>query len=517
MEHLGTPEKDTASSLYEMLMSDREQFLSRGRKCAELTIPSLLPPSGNSKNDLYVPYQSLGARGVNNLANKLLTSLLPPNTPFFRLLVDDFELAESYDEDGRAKFEEALNSVERSVLTETERKALRTPVFTALKHLIVSGNTLLYLPKKGKARAIKLDSYVVRRSPDGVVLDCILKEEIAYAALPADVRKMLDEQPEDKKYDDNDPVAVYTSWKLDGKRYNGWQEVEGIKVPGSDASWKTDRANFLPLRWVSIDGEDYGRSHVEEYIGDLNALEGLSKSILESSLAAAKTLIFVKPNATTRIDKVASARNLDVLQGQEGDVHTWSLDKRADLSVASSTAQEIKQTLSQAFLLNGSVTRNAERVTAEEIRFMAAELEDSLGGVYSLLSQEFQLPLVNRLMDVMQREGRLPKLPDGIIPSIVTGLEALGRGHDLSRMQVFSNEIAKFGPETVDEFLDLGDYFMRFGTGLGIDMDGLVRSEEDREARAQKKQEQMQQQQMMELAGKAAGPAIAAEAKTQGK
>ena len=516
MEAAKTPKPDTAANLYEQLMSDREQYLARGRKCAELTIPSLLPPSGNKKNDLYVPYQSIGARGVNNLANKLLTTLLPPNSPFFRLLVDDFELAENYDEDGRAKFEEALNSVERSVLTETERKALRTPVFTAIKHLIVSGNVLVYLPKDSKARAIKLDSYVVRRSPDGTVVDCILKEEIAYAALPADVRKLLDEQPEDKKYDANDPIEVYTSWNLDGKMYKGWQEVEGLRVPGSEASWKTDRANFLPLRWVSIDGEDYGRSHVEEYIGDLNALEGLSQAILESSLAAAKTVIMVKPNATTRVDKLAAARNLDVIQGNEGDVFTLSLDKRADLSVASSTAQETMQRLSQAFLLNSSVTRNAERVTAEEIRYMAAELEDSLGGVYSLLSQEFQLPLVNRLMDIMQREGRLPKLPDGIVPSIVTGLEALGRGHDLSRMQVFSSEIAKFGPETVDEYLDLGDYFTRFGTGLGIDMDGLVRTEEQREARAQEKQQQIQQQQMMELAGKAAGPAITADSKTQG-
>jgi len=516
MDTLGKPEKDSASALYEQLCSDREQFLDRGRKCAELTIPSLLPPSSNKKNNLHVPYQSIGARGVNNLSNKLLTSLLPPNTPFFRLLVDDYELAESYDEDGRAEFEEALNSVERSVLTETERKALRTPVFTAIKMLIVTGNVLLYMPKNSKVRAIKLDSYVTRRSPDGTIIDCILKEEVAYAALPADIRKMLDEQPEDKKYDANDPVAVYTCWKLENNKYVGWQEVEDIKVPGSDASWKTESPNFLPLRWVSVDGEDYGRSHVEEYIGDLNAAEGLSQAILESALAAAKTVIMVKPNATTRIDKLVAARNLDVIQGNEDDVFALQLDKRADLQVASNTAQEIGQRLAQAFLLNSSIQRNAERVTAEEIRFMAAELEDSLGGVYSLLSQEFQLPLVNRLMDVMQKEGRLPKLPEGIVPSIVTGLEALGRGQDLSRMQVFSNEISKFGPETVDEHLNLGDYFTRFGTGLGIDMDGLVRTEEEREKRAQKQQEQIQQQQMMELAGKAAGPALAAEAKTQG-
>lgn len=504
----------SAAALYEELMADRTPFLDRARKCAELTIPSLLPPDGHTgSNNLYVPYQSVGARGVNNLASKLLLSLMPPNSPFFRMLVDDYELAELAGEDKRAELEEALAGVERAALTEMERKALRTPAFLALKLLIGTGNTLFYMPKGGNTRAIRLDSYVTRRSPDGTVLDVILKEEIAYAALPSDIIEILDQDPEGKQYEPNDTVCVYTCWHLHKGKYHGWQEVEDIEVPGSRGSWKKDKANFIALRWTHIDGEHYGRGHVEEYIGDLNNLEGLSKAILESSLAAAKTIIMVRPNATTRVDTLVEAQNLDVILGEEDDVTAFGIDKRADLQVADANVDKLLNRLSQAFLLNSSVQRNAERVTAEEIRFMAAELEDALGGVYSLLSQEFQLPLVNRILDVMQREGRLPKLPDGIVPSIVTGLEALGRGHDLSKYQILSNEIAKFGPETIDEFLDLGDYFTRFGTGLGIDMDGLVRSPEERQQRAQEQAEMMQQQQAMELAGKAVGPAIAAASK----
>lgn len=507
-------ENQTALSLYERLSPEREPYLSRGRKCAELTIPSLLPPAGSTAaSALHVPYQSIGARGVNNLSSKLLLTILPPNSPFFRLLVDDYELAEQFDEDGRAEYEEALGDVERSVMAETERKALRTPVFSGLKQLIAIGNTLLFFPKNGKPRAIRLDSYVVRRSPDGTVLDIVIKEEIAYAALPDSIRKQLENQPDAKERKANDIVPVYTHVYLKDGKYHDYQEVEGLTIEGSQGTYDKDASPYLPLRWVHMDGEHYGRSHVEEYIGDLNSLEGLSQAIVESSLASAKAVILVRPNGTTRVSKLVEAKNLDVIQGNAEDVDVLQLDKRADMQVASSTAAEITQRLAHAFLLNSSVQRNAERVTAEEIRFMAAELEDSLGGVYSLLSQEFQLPLVNRLMALMQRESRLPKLPKGIEPSIVTGLEALGRGHDLSKYQILSNEIAKFGPETIDEHLDLGDYFKRFSTGLGIDADGLVRSKEERQQRAKERAQQMQQQQAMELAGKAAGPAINAAAK----
>jgi len=506
-----TNRDNTAKSLYESLSPKREPYLTRARQCAELTIPSLMPPAGHTgSSELYTPFQSIGARGVNNLASKLLLSLLPPNSPFFRLMVDDYTLAEQFDEDGRAEFEEALNDVERAVMTESERRALRTPVFTALKQVITAGNVLLLLPKEGRPRAVRFDSYVVRRSPDGVVLDVVIKEEIAYGALPPEIRKKLDEQPDAEKYDPEDTVEVYTHFYLKGQKYHQYQEVEGLTVPGSKGSYNKDEPPFLALRWTHLDGEDYGRGHVEEYIGDLNALEGLSKSILETSLAAAKSIIMVRPNSTTRIQKVIEANNLDVIQGNEDDVSVIQLEKRADLSVAQSTMGEIMQRMAHAFLLNSSVQRDAERVTAEEIRFMAAELEDALGGVYSLLSQEFQLPLVKRLISLMEREDRIPTLPDGIEPSIVTGLEALGRGHDLSKYQVLSSEIAKFGPETIDEYLNLADYFKRFGTGLGIDMDGLIRSQEEREQRKQERREEMQQQQMAEIASKAAGPAAQA-------
>ena len=71
---------------YTKLEAKKEQFVDRGRECSELTIASLLPPEGFSdSSDLYTPYQSVGARGVNNLASKLLLLLLPPNEPFFRL------------------------------------------------------------------------------------------------------------------------------------------------------------------------------------------------------------------------------------------------------------------------------------------------------------------------------------------------------------------------------------------------------------------------------------------------
>ena len=79
---------NTAESRYNSLSERREHFLERGRECSELTIPTLIPENSfTPTQDFYSPFQSVGSRGVNNLASKLLLLLLPPNQPFFRLAI----------------------------------------------------------------------------------------------------------------------------------------------------------------------------------------------------------------------------------------------------------------------------------------------------------------------------------------------------------------------------------------------------------------------------------------------
>ena len=83
----------TAASRYTQLETARRPFLDRAIDAAKLTIPSLMPPYGHTGfTKLPTPFQGIGARGVNNLASRLLLALLPPNSPFFRLQVDDFTL-----------------------------------------------------------------------------------------------------------------------------------------------------------------------------------------------------------------------------------------------------------------------------------------------------------------------------------------------------------------------------------------------------------------------------------------
>ena len=489
----------SAKALYSSLEGHRYQYLDRARQCSKLTLPYVMPEEGfGAHSKLDTPFQGVGARGVNNLASKLLLALLPPNAPFFRLNVDTFKLQE----EGApleliTEIEASLQSVEEAVMAEISRESYRTGLHEALKQLIITGNSLIYLPDDGGMRVFRLDRYVVKRDPMGNVTQIVTRENLSFKTLPEEMQQIVGD---DVDADGN--VSLYTAILLnDSNKWEIFQDINDTRVPNSEGAYEKDKSPFIPLRFSRVDGENYGRGYVEEYLGDLQSLESLTRAIVEGSAAAAKVLFLVNPNGTTRQRVLAEAPNGAIVQGSAQDVTTLQLQKGSDFQVAQVTMNEIKDRLGHSFLLTSGVVRNAERVTAEEIRMLSQELETAIGGLYSLLSNELQIPLVNRIMSAMNKAKRLPKLPKDIVnPVIITGVEALGRGNDLQKLDLFLAGAAQVvGPQAVAEYVNVGEYFKRRATSLGIKTQGLVKSDEEIQA-------MMQQQQQMQLTEKL-GPA----------
>jgi hypothetical protein len=491
-----------ARERWEELDSRRDGILDRARQCAELTIPSLLPPEGHEEeHDLPTPYQSLGARGVNNLASKLLLALLPPGNAFFRLDMDD-RLAEALGEK-QEQVEKGLRKLENRVVKSIEEGTLRSTLFLALKHLIVTPGALVYLPKKGGARMFRIDQFCVLRDADGTVREIVVKEQIHPTSLDEQTReacKVIIDKDGTKQVK---PVDVFTHIKLEDGRHVWNQEINDLEVPDSKGSVKADESPWIALRWQGSVGDDYGRPLVEEYLGDLRSLEGLSKAIVAFSALAAKIIFLRKPNSQINAEEMANAESGDIISGDIEDISALILEKYPDFQVTKATLDDLTLRLSHAFLLQSGTVRDAERVTAEEIREMAQELEDVLGGVYTVLTQELQLPLVKRILSVMKSKGEFPKLPkvkgqDAIKPIIVTGFDALGRGHELNRLRQMIGDIGAVKPAALEMFRDEWLIEM-FAIGHNVDISDALKSDEDMQA-------EQQQAMVQDVASKAAGP-----------
>ena len=474
-----------AKKTYDKLKTDRQPYIDRAINCAKVTIPALFPKDNTTGNDKFeTPYQSVGARGVNNLTSKLQLALFPPNAKFFRLGIDDKALQSvGLDPTKQAELDQALMQIEDRITRWIEENQVRATINEGLLHLIVAGNCLLFFPPdKGGVRLYNLKNYVVLRDAVGNILQIVTVDKVARMALPDELLSVAEEgSPEST-------VEVYTKVVRNGDEWVAFQELNGNIIQGSEQHYPGDKMPYIPLRMSKQDGESYGRSFVEEYYGDLNSLTELSKALAFVSMIASKIIYLVNPNGVTRPKKLQDAKSGDFVAGRKDDVVALQLDKYPDINIAYQQQTAIEQRLAFAFLLSSAVQRNAERVTAEEIRTVAQELEGTLGGIYSLLSQELQLPLIKIVMNKLMREGSIAQLPDGVVePTITTGMEALGRGQDFNKYTTFLGTIAQL-PDALT-YLNTQTAIIAVATSLGINTDGLVKTQEEIQA---------EQQQMME-------------------
>jgi len=151
---------------------------------------------------------------------------------------------------------------------------------------------------------------------------------------------------------------------------------------------------------------------------------------------------------------------------------------------------QLEKRLSEAFLI--MQVRNSERTTAEEVRMTQMELDQQLGGLYSLLTVEFLQPYLNRKLNVFQKTGEIPRLPNDLIkPTIVAGVNALGRGQDRESLTMFLQTIAQsMGPESLMTFINPEEAIKRLAAAQGIDVLNLVTSMQEVQQREAEQQQQ---------------------------
>ncbi|UUB18448.1 head-to-tail connector protein [Salmonella phage vB_SalS_PC192] len=475
-----------AKAVYDALKNDRNSYETRAENCAKYTIPSLFPKdSDNASTDYTTPWQAVGARGLNNLASKLMLALFPMQT-WMKLTISEFEAKQLVAQPAElAKVEEGLSMVERILMNYIESNSYRVTLFETLKQLVVAGNALLYIPEPegtyNPMKLYRLSSYVVQRDAFGTVLQIVTLDKTAYAALPEDVRNSMDSGQEHKG---DEMIDVYTHIYLDEEsgEYLKYEEIDGVEIDGTDASYPVDACPYIPVRMVRIDGESYGRSYCEEYLGDLRSLENLQEAIVKMSMISAKVIGLVNPAGITQVRRLTKAQTGDFVSGRPEDISFLQLEKAADFSVAKAVSEQIEGRLSYAFMLNSAVQRTGERVTAEEIRYVASELEDTLGGVYSILSQELQLPMVRVLLKQLQATNQIPELPkEAVEPTISTGMEALGRGQDLDKLERCIAAWSALAPMQNDPDINIATIKLRIANAIGIDTSGILKTPEEKQ------------------------------------
>lgn len=503
---------ETVAQRWATLNGKRQVSLDRARAVSALTLPHITPPAGHSEfNELPTPYNDIGARAVNNLANKLFLTLFPVSTPFFQFKVSEAvvnQMVESGNTEAKAKIEKKLRQEESIVQSDLEVSAIRPALYEVFRDLIVAGDSLFHLPAEGSPNVYHIEDYVVVRAQSGKPLSIILKRKMHRQELEPnwvkmlDEAKLLDEATDDPKKD-ADEYDVYTEIYLESKYYYEASYISGMLLSGTEGKYPEDASAWLALRWNGKSGENYGRSYGYEYYGVLKGLEGYHKAVREHSAIASKTLLMLSKGSRLTPQEVINAPNGAVLVGEEGELTSFELGKYNDMKLVENMIEKQSQSISSAFLIVQA--RQAERVTAEEIRLMAQELETALGGAYSLLSKTLQEPLLKREIQRLRDAKKLKKFPDKTVePKVIVGLEGLGKGSDLEKLRQVNAIVGEMAQvaEAIPQ-LNIDGTIKTIFNWVGLNPDGILYTDEELQAKQaeqqQAQQDQFQQEQTAQL------------------
>lgn len=475
----------TASELWTSCHSLRSGLITRVERYAALTIPKICYPEGYNSisTDESHDYQSIGAQAVNHLTNKLMLAMFAPSRPFAKLQAGDKtkqQAAAAGITD--VEIEDILAVGERKAIAELDKRAQRPKLNQLMRHLIVAGNALLFLDKKGM-RIFGLKNYVVKRNIWGETMHIVIQERLKFDELDLSVKKLYRSRYQD------DTTCNFYKWikREDNGQYTMSQWLDEQRLPAQfDGRWNADRCPYQAITWDLGDEADYGTGLVEEYIGDFEALSVLSEAVVDGGVLGSEFRWMANPAGMTSVEDVKNSENGDVLPGLGTDlVPTQGGDPKA-IEIASLVLDKYERRVSRGFLMGSAIIRDAERVTQEEVRLTAQELETAYGGVYSTLAASVQLPVARWLFDAID----LKLAGADLSVTIVTGLDALSRNGDLENFRAAMGDMAAVStvPDSLAARIKWEAVARFIGQGRNIDLSKFLLT--DKEFAAQQEQAQ---------------------------
>lgn len=456
----------------------RQDYLMQIRECSALTKPKVFPPEGYIPNSpVAVSWQSHGERMVSNMISQLLLILFPPNIPFFHLDISDLDLKQMassmpMDGEGGAKsqydyFKETFLVLENNSAVKFESLGYREQLRKVMAQLVVGGSSCFVNLPSGGIKVYPIDDWVCRRDNEGSLIEVVTRDVIARETSKApDFLGVPDDKTE---------ATIYTHSKREGDIWvTTTYNHEGSMIRSATFTLK----NFIYScpTWELYAKDDYGTGLVLENIADIRTLETGTQLLTESTQSMAKLLFMVSPNGMTKARDLSEAPNGGCISGEAEDVGVLSANKTYDFQGFSQLLQSIRQDLDASFMMASVIRRDAERVTAEEIRRMSTEFEKAKGGIYSGLSTGIQSPIARSLLSVVLKSTSL--IGDGLkldqlVPVISAGLHGLGRSLELENFLAFMGDIKALGADTL---INMEAMVTRLAALRNIVTKGLVKS-----------------------------------------
>lgn len=427
--------------------------LTAAEQFAKWSLPTVftkdLSGMDGKRSALHRDYQSLGAILINTASTKVAKALFPQGAPFFRF-VDSDELANVVGELGiQGEVPSVQAEIEQAASAQVYKDNEYAEKLHATKLLMVTGTALEYRDKqRQRSHVYSIRDFAVKRNGSGDVMLIVLRERICVGDLPEEYRVQYDNKAD---YEDLELYTGVCREVRDGGAvvYKVYQEIDNKPV-GEPSYYPEKQCPYTVLTWNLVNGEHYGRGLVEDYAGEFAKLSELSKALTLYEVEAMRFVNMSNSASGVDIDEFNDASTGDIVQtrqqsGTNPGVWAYEGGQYQKIQVMQAEIASIERRLARAFMYGGN-TRDAERVTAYEIRQNAQEAQEALGDAYSQLSSTWLTKLA--YLYCLELYPQMQPLLDlqAMTLNIVVGTAALNKAAQNDRLLEATQSLQLIAP-----------------------------------------------------------------------
>jgi hypothetical protein len=439
------PEGVSLAGHWQQLNGQKGDLLDRSEQYARWTVPSIFPTDDNARTD--TPEESekgnvaIGARLVNHLSHRIVDTMFPNDKPFFAVTLTP-EAKRKFFADAQPEEKEALDEglieAENAAMRELNLTSYRPVAVNAVSLQIVTGNALIYRTPEGDRVVYSIRDYCVSREISGKVREVMLRDCKTFGMLSEELQSQIEAATtrKGKSFKHDTPVELYTYYWFESGKWYMRQAIDEVEIAEAQTSYKIADFPCLVLAWNLGRGDHYGRGLVEDYAVSFHNIDVMTEAMIDLIGVAADIKFLVNDMSSFDVDAWNNAKRGEYVPGKEGDITVPTFKFAVEVQFISDAIAKLERELAQAFLLSSAGVRDAERVTAEEIRFFAREIESAFGGLYSRLALDWQRKEAEYLLSQIDFQTYLTSGDEAFETSVVTGLESLSREGKLDALRI---------------------------------------------------------------------------------
>lgn len=260
---------------------------------------------------------------------------------------------------------------------------------------------------------------------------------------------------------------------------------------------------FIVARYMKVAGEVYGRGPLVTAISDIKTLNKTLELVLKNaSLAIAGVY-------TAADDGVLNPQNIKIQPGavisvaRNGGPQGPSLQplpRTGDFNVSQIIIDDLRMNIKKIMMDDTLPPDGQMARSATEIAERTRELATNLGSAFGRLISETMLPIVSRIMYVLDQQGLVsfPAKINGVDIKLaaVSPIAQAQKMEEVQEVLQYAQIAAQMGPEA-QVTLSIPRVMEFIANRLGID-NNVLATPEEQQAALQQMQEQMQAQQMQE-------------------